>query len=75
MGWLSYTDLFRLDPANKLFMVVDTDNEALDMFFNCNDQSIKNIASKPPANSHKAELSYQQNIFDWAFPYDIEIDF
>jgi len=49
MGWLSYTDLFRLDPANKIFMIVDTDNEALDMFFNCNDQSIKKYCLKTPS--------------------------
>jgi hypothetical protein len=33
------------------------------------------IRSKPPADPKMAELSYQQNIFDFTYPYDIAIDF
>ena len=56
-------------------MDVDTENEAFNLFFNCNNESIKELKSKGPINPEKVELSYIQNIFDFTFPYDIEIDF
>ena len=75
MGWLYYADQFRMDRRNKVFINIDTDNEVFDIFFNCNNESIKNLKSKPPVAPMMADLSYQQNIFDWTFPYDIKIDF
>ena len=64
-----------MDRRNKVFINIDTDNEVFDIFFNCNNDSIKNLKSKPPVSPMMADLSYQQNIFDWTFPYDIKIDF